>query len=342
MSRKVQAKHSIVVANSKVGGAFVTKVQRKRICKSFVDWCFDRQYLINTMADTTVDMVREYISSLKNDGISTATLHNRLASIRVSMAALGADPDAMGITASSIGLSARCRSGKKEPIPDDLLDIAIAKAKDSGELGFVLCLRLQRLLGLRGLESVMSIPDLQEYALEASEVTHKDIRITKGTKGGRPRLTEVIQARAQETLFLIKEALQHMQSNGFLVKGKKPGLKSARSHYHATAKKVGLIGKHTPHALRYSYAVEKLIELRDQGYNRKEAASFVAKYLGHGASRDRFVSMVYGKSIIHTLPVETRKSRIVRALSNIDKLIDSQQIRFNRENSEKPNSSGGA
>lgn len=321
MSRKVQAKHSIVVANAKTGGAFITKVQRKRICKSMVEWCFSRQYLINSMTDVTVEMVREYMTELKANGISTATQHNRLASIRVAMTALGSDPDELGITANSVGLAPRSRTGTKVPIPNELLEIAIAKAIEEGELGFALCLQLQRLLGLRGLESVMSISALQKFALEASEFAKSDIYITKGTKGGRARMTTVIQGRAAETLQTIHAALIHMKGHGCLVQGTKPGLKTARSHYHSVAIKVGLVGKYAPHSIRYAFAVEKLVELRDLGFNRKEAGSFVAQWLGHGASRDRYVSMVYGKTVIHSIPVETRKSRINRALGNIDRLL---------------------
>lgn len=321
MSRKVQAKHSIVIANAKTGGAFIAKVQRKRICKSMVEWCFSRQYLINSMTDVTVEMVREYMAELKTKGINNATLHNRLASIRVAMTALGSNPDELGITANGVGLVPRSRTGTKVPIPNELLEIAIAKAIEEGEPGFALCLRLQRLLGLRGLESVMSISALQKFALEASEFAKSDIQIIKGTKGGRWRMTTVIQARAAQTLQTIHAALTHMKDHGCLVQGTKPGLKTACSHYHSVAIKVGLVGKYAPHSLRYAYAVEKLVELRDLGFCRKEAGSFVAQWLGHGASRDRYVSMVYGKTVVHTIPVETRKSRLDKALANIDRLL---------------------
>ena len=321
MSRKVQAKHSIIVANAKTGGAFITKVQRKRICKSMVEWCFSRQYLINSMTEVTADMAREYMAELKAEGISTATQHNRLASIRVAMTALGSDPDELGITANSVGLAPRNRTGTKVPIPNELLEIAILKAIEEGELGFALCLRLQRLLGLRGLESVMSISALEKFALEASEFAKSEIHISKGTKGGRPRMTTVIQARAAETLQTIHAALIYMKDHGNLIQGSKPGLKTARSHYHLVAKNVGLVGKYAPHSLRYAFAVEKLVELRDLGFNRKEAGSFVAQWLGHGASRDRYVSMIYGKAVVHTIPVQTRKSRLDKAIGNINHLL---------------------
>lgn len=321
MSRKVQAIHSITVANSKLGGAKISKVQRKRTCKDFINWCFKQQHVFNSISDVNVTAVHEYIDFLKGEGISTATQHNRLASIRVSMRALGRDPDVLGITAKTVGLEPRSRLGTKEPIPDDRLELAITQAVAMQELGFALALRLQRLLGLRGLESLMSISALEKYALEASELVNNGIRITKGTKGGRPRITDVIHARANETLKTIQETLVYMHAHGgYLIDGGKVGLKSARSKYHRLATEIGLVGKYAPHSLRYAFATEKIAELRDLGYNRQEAMVLIAKFLGHGPSRARYISSVYGQTIVHTLPVEQRKSRLKRAISNLDKL----------------------
>lgn len=69
--------------------------------------------------------------------------------------------------------------------------------------------------------------------------------------------------------------------------------------YHRLAREVGLVGKYAPHSLRYAYCVDKIIELRDAGCNRKEATSLAANFLGHGDGRGRYVSMVYGKTVVH-------------------------------------------
>ena len=321
MSRKNQAKHSISVANNKLGGARITKMQRTRVCKHFVDWCFERQYIFNSITEVSREMVFEYLQFLKVEGISVATTHNRLSSIRRAMRALGKSPDEIGISAKSLNLEARNRAGTKEPISDEQLQTAVNRAIEIGEHGFAILLRLQRLLGYRGLESLMSISELEKFALEASVITQTNIAITSGTKGGRPRFTQLIHARADETILVIKEALIYMRQHGFLVSGGKSGLKTARSKYHFLVAKVGLTGKYSSHSLRYAYAVEKITELRDQGYNRKEALSLVANFLGHGASRSRYISSVYGKTVVHTVPIEKRKARIDRAIQNLDKLL---------------------
>ena len=321
MSRKNQAKHSISIANARLGGAKITKMQRTNVCKHFVDWCYEQHYVFNSIAEVTREMVLAYLDFLKVQGISVATRHNRLASIRRAMRALGKSPDDVGISSKSLGLEARNRTGTKEPMPDAYLLAAVVKAMDMRELGFAIALNLQRQLGYRGLESLMSVSELEKYALEANLIVQKNVAVTSGTKGGRPRFTQLIHGRAAQTLMLIKSALLFMRHEGFLVSGEKPGLKAARAKYHALAAKVGLVGKFSPHSLRYAYAVEKITELRDQGYNRQEAMALVAGFLGHGASRSRYISMVYGKTVVHSVPVEKRKARIDRAISNLDKLL---------------------
>jgi site-specific recombinase XerD len=322
MSRKNQAKHSIAVANAKLGGARITKMQRTSVCKHFVNWCYENRYVITSIAEVSGEMVLAYLQYLKAEGISIATQHNRLASIRRAMRALGKSPDEVGISAKALNLESRDRRGTKEPISNELLAEAVNKAIELNEHGFAIALRLQRLLGYRGLESLMSVQQLEKFAIEASVIVKTDVAVISGTKGGRPRFTQLIHSRAAETISVIQEALEHMRAHGFLVSGGKTGLKTARSKYHFLAAKVGLTGKYSPHSLRYAYAKEKIEELRDQGFNRKETLALVANFLGHGASRSRYISSVYGQTVAHTVPIEKRKSRIERALENLKRLID--------------------
>ncbi len=322
MSRKSQAKHSIFVANSRTGGARITKTQSKLIGDRFVEWCFKNNYFFNSITDATQEMLAAYMQYLKMQGISVATQHNCLSSIRRAMKSLNCDPNVKGITAKELGLAPRSRVGTKMPIPDNLFEEVIKRACELSEPGFVIALKLQRLLGLRGLESMMVVSSLEKFALEANQVIKGGVSISDGTKGGRQRVTMIIQNKAPETLQTILEALLFMRRhNGFLIEGGKSGLKSAISKYHRLAKQVGLVGQYAPHSLRYAFCKDMLIELHDLGYNRKEATSLVANYLGHGDSRGRYVSMVYGKTVVHTLQIEKRKSRLDRAIMNIDQQI---------------------
>jgi Integrase len=329
MSRKTESIHSVVVATSKIGGARKTKEQRELICKNFIGWCFEHGYLFNSMKDVTLEMLQDYFKVIRDEGVSVATQHNRLSAILKVIKMLRREPVMEGMSAKTVGLKPRNRAGTKLPIPDDFFQTVLERATslEEPEPGFVIALKLQRLLGHRGLESLMCVADLEKYALEAVEILN--VPINRGTKGGRKRVTTIIQSKALKTLQIIREALGFMRSNGgFLIICGKNGIESAMSKYHRLAKEVGLVGKFAPHSLRYAYVVDKIIELRDAGCNRKEATSLAANFLGHGESRGRYISQVYGKTVVHTLPVETRKSRLDRAKDKIDQMISAHAISF--------------
>jgi Integrase len=174
------------------------------------------------------------------------------------------------------------------------------------------------------MESLCSVRDLEVFGLEAERLIETgSVSVTRGTKGGRPRITQVIKSRAEETLMVIRDALLYSRDNGgYLIIGAKSDLRSAKSKYHRLVAEFGLKGRYTPHSLRYAYAIDKIIEMRDAGLNRKEAMSLVAQFLGHGDSRNRYISMVYGREVAHTLPPEKRKKRLDRAIDNLSNSIE--------------------
>ena len=132
----------------------------------------------------------------------------------------------------------------------------------------------------------------------------------------------MIAKYAAETLVAIHDALEFAaKNNGFLMVGKKSGLKSARLKYHRIAPAMGLAGKFSPHSLRYRFACDKLEEARDQGVSRSEAMVLVSKWLGHGSGRGRWVAMVYGREVKDTFPKTTRRRSQKSALANIKNLI---------------------
>ena len=132
----------------------------------------------------------------------------------------------------------------------------------------------------------------------------------------------VIEQYAEQTFQAITEALAFAsQTNGFLIVGKAgTGLKGARSKYHRLAAKFGLTGVYAPHSLRYRYCVDKLMELFAAGVPRNEALAFASECLGHGASRTRFVSSVYGRSVTHLLPKTTHKQNIQQVMAELTEL----------------------
>lgn len=357
MSMKSEAVRSIFRANNHLGGANSTLKQRRSNCRGFVDWCFKNGMPLLSMRDTTFTHVKGYFSDLglpakdtlkqedfaaeffKSKGIkphSISTLHNILGSIRRAIQALKADPDALGISAGNLGLPQKAREGKKLPITDAHFVHALDTANAAGEFGFAFCLKIERYFGHRGLEALMSPNELKKYALEAAAVVRRNshplqeigkvelppLTVRDGTKGGRPRQTVVIEKYARESLEVIGAAMAYLTTHKVLIAGKAKGLKSARAKYCALARRFGLTGQFSPHSLRYRYAVDKLEELRDAGVAREEALALCATFLGHGPTRGRFVTMVYGRTVVHTFPETRKRQDFAAAQAEISTLLD--------------------
>lgn len=327
MSIKRVLLHSVTQANNFLGGARSTKAARLKFGRSLINFSLSRGWRIADIRDITFEQLKEYVQHLKDSGIKLANLNNNVAAIRALLAARGVNLVQTGMADSSaLGLEKRDRAGTKLPVTDEIFEAAIQKAIELNEIGFVHVLRLERYLGIRGLEALMSTHQLKIFAKDALNM-HEDsiggVHIKDGTKGGRPRFVKPIRACAAETFEAIKAAVEFGDSNdGFLLQGKsEPTLKAARKRYHRLAKKVGLTGKYAPHSLRYRYASDKLIELCGDGVPLKEALREVSALLGHGFARETFVKTVYAATVVRSIPKCTSKEAIASLLVELEAML---------------------
>ena len=331
MSRKSEARRSLWVAGNALGGGRATRAFRNAEGKRFISWAFNTGQPINSLAEITPAMVKAYLAgppaAVPGDAAaspvagakvgrpnSAATKRNKLSALRCCMRALNADPDQRGITAEQLGLETRSRKGTKLPIPDEQFFAVVRRAEDLGHPGFAIALGLERFLGLRGQEALMSGDVLKTYYKDAKARVNQGVtpefRIVAGTKGGRPRVIRAVERFARDSMVVIAEAVEFAVANGnFLIHGPTGDLKSARATYHRVARAVGLVGVYAPHSLRYAYAVDKITEMRDAGFSRQEALEATAELLGHGPSRARYVTQVYGRTVVHTFPKTKKNSR---------------------------------
>lgn len=331
MSNKRKLLHAAHTINKKTSGARSTKVARQRNIEEFINYCSATRIDLKNINNISSENLAGYahhlaLATLDRKGNSPGTIHNKMASIRTFLKGLGMDLANKGMLSNSgLEIDRRSRIGTKQPISDEAFASAIERATVQGETGFVHCIRLERYLGLRGLEAIMSPAALLDYAQEAQYMSldcPTPMPVVDGTKGGRPRETTVIKKYALASLKAICDALEFSSKNGgFLIAGKSPGLKAARSRYHKIAASVGLVGKYAPHSLRYRFATDKLEELRDMGVPRNEALTQTSQWLGHGPGRGRWVSMVYGRTVTHTFPKATRRNSQRQVLANIQALF---------------------
>ncbi|MEI2813903.1 MAG: integrase domain-containing protein [Burkholderiaceae bacterium] len=202
-------------------------------------------------------MVSDYIEQLKSDGISIATRHNRLASIRRAMQALGKKSRKVG------SLLKNNHEPRDDVAPKNHCQRPLLNGKESRNLGeqvLQTALNCSRLLGHRGLESLMSI---SARSFPLSKCHHPNKNALSVVRRRKTQIYTAHPCRSAETLQVIKEAL-FISDNMYLVSGNKTGLKSARAKYHYLAGRIGLVGKYSPHSLRYAYSVEKIHDLQKQ------------------------------------------------------------------------------
>lgn len=324
MSHKRIIYHSVSVANNNKGGSRATKEARTAAGRAFVGFCLGSKFPISDIGKIEAPWLAAWVVHLKKMNLSTATINNKVASLRALAKAGGQNLQETGlINSTALGLEIRSRKGTKEPITDDAFVHAVQKALSLGEVGFAHAIRLERYLGLRGLESLMSTHALASFAKQAHflmDPTLAEIHLRDGTKGGRPRRSAVISRYAHPTFHAVLAALEFAKNNdGFLIHGQPgTGLAGARRRYHRIATTVGLVGVFAPHSLRYRYCVDKLTELRDSGVPRGEALALTSQWLGHSGSRGRFISLVYGTAVTRSYPKTTRLQNIKKALVELN------------------------
>lgn len=198
MSLKRAAYHSVTVANNALGGAKKTRSDRLGSGRDFIDYCLKKGWPIADIRHGNAEQLKGWIEQHKLLGNTTATINNKVSRVRALISARGVDLVQAGIADSTaLGLSKRDRSGTKLPITDAVFESALAKALELKEPGFVHAIKLERFLGLRGLEALMSTHQLKIYANQAKTVLQEikeGVSIKDGTKGGRQRWAQTLRA----------------------------------------------------------------------------------------------------------------------------------------------------
>lgn len=271
--------HAMVASSRRRGGAHDTRERRERECQNFCAWLFkhNRQYV--SPAQIRERDVRTYFTELVGRGLSLGTLQNRASYLRVVVPRFRASNQELGI-------SGRSRHGKHEPCPMWLYESAAKGLADDWARALLM---LQRCLGLRILEGIRSGPSIASWLrqLHRGDMVH----VVFGTKGGRPRLTQVPdRGRALEAVIFAQRTLKGCKRR-YLAPSKSQ--KAAKNLYYQRLHEVGIRGRYSSHSLRYAFACELLEMYARGGYSAEEAFSLVSQSLGHGDGRGRYIKAVY-------------------------------------------------
>lgn len=157
------------------------------------------------------------------------------------------------------------------------------------DAGLTAVLMLERALGLRSAEAIQAGPSLDTWARQLRE--GERVTVVFGTKGGRPR--ESLPADFAQAIEAVEAARRVAAEHGgkLIAAGTlRQAMTWYRNHMH---RRITAATGFAGHALRYSYAVDRLAAYAADGYSLEEARALTSIDLGHGDGRGRYVQSVY-------------------------------------------------
>lgn len=293
MSRREKLlKQDLVAHIRKDKGSFKKLSDYTRIMHRFAESLAKMNVQISSAAQVKVRHIELYMRSRNN--VSGRTRENEMSAIRVMLHQAGkykmADPEHPRLSNKALGISGSSRKGTKKLITDERFREILQRveAKDKGVAAVV---KLSRYLGLRNEEAIQSAKSLRTWK-KALQRGDEKIRVIFGTKGGRERMTTVVDR--DNVLDAVNYALKYAsEHNGRLID--RDNLKSAMDYYLNTLRRYGELkgGDETAHSFRYSYAASAMKYHIMNGYSYKEALALTSIDLGHGDGRGRYIEQVY-------------------------------------------------
>ena len=214
-----------------------------------------RQPVIISTSQLKTRHIAGYIHERLAQGISLRTLQNEMAMVRSILAEAGRMQLSQSelISNKSLGISVASRDGTHRAIPDALYQQVQDRVRQT-DPGLAASLQLARVMGLRGQEAVQCCQSLKTWDKQLEKGAER-LSVIFGTKGGRPRITQVIDREAVRQA--VKEALNIAgKRDGHLID--KPDLKSAMDYWHNHLRDAGLTGEYSPHSLRYAWAQDAI------------------------------------------------------------------------------------
>lgn len=274
------------------GGSHKTVQNRVGAAERFADWLKSQNIQIRKIDQIKTAHLVQHIEAARARGLSVRTLQQEASMLRTTVRAAGRDRLASNLDNKDLGIAGASRDGTRIAMSDARYSALRAEllAKD---LGAAACAELQRALGLRKKEAVMSPASLRTWAraLDAG----RPVRVIHGTKGGRPR--DVHPADRERAAAAVQEALRAVSGSltGNLID--KPDLRAAMGRYARVMHSCGATGESSGHALRYAFAQDQVRHYRADGFSEKEALAQTSLALGHGDGRGRYVRQVYGRGM---------------------------------------------
>ncbi|EHB0186781.1 DNA-binding protein [Salmonella enterica] len=275
----------------RAGGSHKTVHDREQMAQRFARHLLAQNIQVTSTCQLKARHIAGYIHEWLAQGISLRTLQNEMAMVRSILAEAGRTQLSQSelISNQSLGISGASCDGTHRAIPDALYHQVLDRVHHI-DAGLAASLQLARVMGLRGQEAVQCCQSLKTWDKQLEKGAER-LPVIFGTKGGRPRMTQVTDREAVRQA--VEEALGIAgERNGHLID--KPDLKSAMDYWHNHLRDTGLTGEYSPHSLRYAWAQDAIRYYEEQGLSHKEALAVTSTDLGHGDGRGIYIEQVYG------------------------------------------------
>ncbi|HCP3410594.1 TPA: integrase domain-containing protein [Escherichia coli] len=299
MSRREKLlKKDLVAHVRKEKGSFKKLSDYTRIMHRFAETLARLNVQISSAAQLKVRHIELYMNSRTD--VSKRTRENEMSAIRAVLRQVGknklADPSHPLLSNKALGISGESRKGTKSLITDDRFREILQRIEQKDK-GLAATVKLSRYLGLRNEEAIQSAKSLKTWK-QALERGDEKLRVIFGTKGGRERMTTIVDRNnvIEAVNYAIKYAGEH---DGRLID--RGNLKSAMNYYLNSLRRYGEMkgGDETPHSFRYSYAASAMKYHIMNGYSYHEALALTSMDLGHGDGRGRYIEQVYCQLLGH-------------------------------------------
>ncbi|HDD8599768.1 TPA: integrase domain-containing protein [Escherichia coli] len=299
MSRREKLlKKDLVAHVRKEKGSFKKLSDYTRIMHRFAETLARLNVQISSAAQLKVRHIELYMNSRTD--VSKRTRENEMSAIRAVLRQVGknklADPSHPRLSNKALGISGESRKGTKSLITDDRFREILQRIEQKDK-GLAATVKLSRYLGLRNEEAIQSAKSLKTWK-QALERGDEKLRVIFGTKGGRERMTTIVDRNnvIEAVNYAVKYAGEH---DGRLID--RGNLKSAMNYYLNSLRRYGEMkgGDETPHSFRYSYAASAMKYHIMNGYSYHEALALTSMDLGHGDGRGRYIEQVYCQLLGH-------------------------------------------
>lgn len=268
-------------------GASLTRARASSTWRALAKFAKEKKMILSPEKMTSKQLMR-FVEYRIEAGISARSIQNEVSHIRRSLEGSGRDLGDLkdkknNWSGHRLKVPVGSRIGGKPPADKAAVELV---TREDIRAAFA----LQAAIGLRMREAIQAGPSLRMWERELVHASSLGrgafLRVTEGTKGGRPRSVWLAPEQIPGVLKAVKDA------SGQVIDGRLIQAQSLAAAARACERAALAAGFET-HGLRRAWAVEQFARYVQDGLDRSQALKLLSNDLGHGDGRGRWVENNY-------------------------------------------------